>query len=425
MVRANSIIKNAAVEMMNAIQGGDKAECEKALKNYGQAIADSVKSNIVNNDNDTAAYQQRGQRILTTQEKKYYQTMIAAGKSENPKQYFATLEDPNDKIMPTSIIEDVFKTLVEEHPLLEKINFQSVEYLTRWILNDHTKQTAAWGQINEGIVKEITSAFRVVEIAQNRLSAFALIDKSMLDLGPVFLDSYIRTFLAESLAISLEKAIVSGTGKNQPIGLDRDIHKGVAVSDGAYPSKTAVAVTSFAPSEYGALLSNLAETEVYYTQDSDGAVTDKKTAANADGSAKTGYTKHGGRPRTFTEVTLICNQIDYLKKIMPATTVLTTTAQYQNNVFPFPTDVVISNEIETGKAILCLPEEYFAGVGMSKDGVIEYSDDAKFLENMRAFKIILTANGMPYDNNVSLLIDINNLDPAYITMLVKQSVAEA
>ena len=130
-------------------------------------------------------------------------------------------------------------------------------------MNDHTKQTAAWGELNKGITEEITSAFRVVEIAQNKLSAFALIDKSMLDLGPVFLDAYIRAFLTEALAAALEKAIISGSGKNQPIGLDRDIHRGVAVSDGSYPRKTAIAVTSFAPVKYGPLLANLAETEVY------------------------------------------------------------------------------------------------------------------------------------------------------------------
>lgn len=424
-LRKNTIIQTAAAEMMSAIQSGDKTKCNEALKNYGQAIADSVKDSILIKDNDAMAYQQRGRRILTAQETKYYDTIAKAGKSDNPKQYFATLADPNDKIMPTTVIEDVFKTLVEEHPLLQRINFQSVEYLTRWILNDHTKQTAVWGDINESIAKEITSAFRVIDIAQSKLSAFALIDKSMLDLGPVYLDAYIRTFMTEALAVALEKGIVSGSGKKQPIGLDRDIHRGVAVSDGTYPRKTAVAVTSFAPVEYGTLLANLAETEVYYTSDSDGSIVAKATAANTDGSAKSGYTKHGGRIRTFSSVTLICNQVDYLKKVMPATTVQRTDALYQNNVFPFPTEVIISNEIETGKALVCLPEEYFAGVGMNKDGTIEYSDEVKFLEDMRAFKIKLTANGTPYDNTVAVLIDISKLDPAYITVVSKQAVPEA
>ena len=62
---------------------------------------------------------------------------------------------------------------------------------------------------------------------------------------------------------------------------------------------------------------------------------------------------------------------------------------------------------------------------MTKDGTIEYSDEVKFLEDMRAFKIKLTANGTPYDNTVAVLVDISKLDPAYITVVSKQAVAEA
>jgi hypothetical protein len=69
----------------------------------------------------------------------------------------------------------------------------------------------------------------------------------MLDLGPQFLDGYIRTFLKESVYVAVETAIVSGSGHNSPIGMDRDIHQGVTISSSTgYPQKTAVAVTSSA-----------------------------------------------------------------------------------------------------------------------------------------------------------------------------------
>ena len=65
----------------------------------------------------------------------------------------------------------------------------------------------------------------------------------MLELGPVYLDNYIRTILRESLYCALEQAIISGTGHEQPIGLDRDIHKGVSVNEETgYPQKTAVKI---------------------------------------------------------------------------------------------------------------------------------------------------------------------------------------
>ena len=105
---------------------------------------------------------------------------------------------------------------------------------------------------------------------------------------------------------------------------------------------------------------------------------------------------------------------------MPATTVLTAGGTFSRDLFPFPTEVVRSNEIKTGQAILCIPEEYFFGLGSAKNGKIEYSDEFKFLEDARTYKIKLHGNGRPWDNTVSIVLDISKLDPAYITVLNKQ-----
>lgn len=414
----NPIIKQASATLIEALKTSDSAKVEQAYIDFGTTIADTVKENIIVANGDSAILAQRGHRQLTAQEKKYYDVQAKAGLSENPKQYLANIPD-SDKIMPTTIIEDVFKDLKKNNRLLDKINFQTVEYLTRWIMHDNSVETAKWGTIDAEVVKQIKPAFKVIEIAQFKLTAFTIIEKEMLKLGPVFLDSYIRQFLYESILVGLVTGIVSGTGKESPIGLDRDIHKGVAVSDGAYPQKEAIVVNSFAPLEYGQLLARLAVTEVYYTSDVDGSIVAASTAVNADGSTKSGYTKHGGRTRNFTEVTMLCNMVDYLTKIMPATTVLNTAATYTNNVFPFPTDVIPVDGIKKGQAIVSLPMEYFMGIGTPKEGVITFSDDAFFLEDQRAFLAKLTGNGRPFDNTVSILIDISNLDPAYITVLNK------
>lgn len=181
---------------------------------------------------------QRGFRVLTSEENKYYQDLINAGREKTVQTMNGLL---SDKVMPATIIEDVYKDLTQEHPLLSKINFQSVAYLTRWILNDHTVQTAVWGPVNSTITKQISSAFRVVELTQCKLSAYAVIELDMLDLGPQFLDGYIRTFLKESVYVAVENAIVSGSGHNSPIGMDRDIHQGVTInSSTGYPQKTPV-----------------------------------------------------------------------------------------------------------------------------------------------------------------------------------------
>lgn len=381
--------KEAVAALQQAFQSNNSDAIKKAWNQFHDSIVEAVRQDFEMANGDVAILAQRGFRQLTTKETEYYNKLIKAGKSKNPKQALTDLMTID--AMPETIIEDVYRDLVEEHPILARINFQNVRYLTRWILNDHTVQSAAWGEINEEITKEISSSFKTVEITQCKLSAFAVCDKDMLDLGPVFLDNYIRTFLKEALAVALEEGIITGNGLNMPIGMNRNISKGVSFStETGYPEKEAIKVTSFLPAEYGPLVARLAVSE-------------------------------SGRMRKFDEVTVVCNQVDYLTKVMPATTVLNTMGTYSRDLFPFPTTVERSNSVPTGKAILCLPEEYFMGIGTGKDGVIEYSDEFKFLEDKRTFKIKMHAMGKAFDNTVAIVLDISELDPAYITVLQKNT----
>ena len=383
MLKNNTMVREAVVAMQSAIEGGNRESIQAAFEQFGESIAASVQADFESAHGDREILLQRGFRVLTAAEQKYYQKVIEAGK-QNTIQSMNGLLRP--EVMPQTIIEDVYKDLTKEHPLLDRINFVSVQYLTRWILNDHTADTAVWGEVNDEITKAITSAFKTIELTQCKLSAYAVIEKDMLDLGPSFLDAYIRTFLKEALAAALEKAIISGSGHNCPIGMDRDIHKGVSVnSETGYPRKTAIKVKSFLPKEYGKILSNLAKTET-------------------------------GHSRTFDQVTLICNMNDYLQKVMPATTMLTSGGVYANNLFPFPTEVIRSGEMADGEALIVLPEEYFMGLGTSKDGTLEFSDEFRFLQDQRVFKIKLHGTGKAWDNTVALLLDISALDPAYITV---------
>lgn len=380
--------KEAVSALQQAMKAGDEAAVKTAWEQFHSSIVETVKSDFEMYGGDEKALAARGYRQLTKKEKDFYQKLSKAGKAANPKQALTDLLK-TDGGMPETIIQDVYRDLTQQHPLLKRINFQDVKYLTKWLLNDHTVQTAVWGEINSEITKEITTGFKVINLELFKLSAFAVIPKDMLDLGPEFLDNYVRTFLREALYCALEKAIVCGTGWHEPAGLDRDIHKGVSFTEETgYPQKTAVKVTSFSPKEYGALLATLAVSET-------------------------------GRNRSFDRVTMVCNMVDYLTKIMPATTVLNSAGAYVNNLFPFPTEVIRSTEVPTGKAIVFLPEEYFMGIGASKDGTIEYSDEYQFLEDNRVFKIRLHGNGRAYDNTVAILLDISGLDEAYITIKQK------
>ena len=52
---------------------------------------------------------------------------------------------------------------------------------------------------------------------------------------------------------------------------------------------------------------------------------------------------------------LLCNMTDYLTKIMPASTALTADGRYVTGLFPFPTEVIVTNELEDGEAAASSP----------------------------------------------------------------------
>lgn len=391
MIRIAKNEKECVKNLMSAYKSGDSKQMERAWNSFHESVVAQIKNDYeeLKDVNDSNILAQRGIRQLTTKERKFYEKWIEGAKTNNPKQALSDLL--TDGGMPETIYEDVYKELKEEHPLLAKIQFQNVKYLTKWLLNDHSTAMAVWGKITEKITKEIESSFKVIDLIQGKLSAFVFLAKDMLDLGPNFLDNYVRTILKEALAVGLEYGIVKGKGVNgEPIGLVRDIHEGVEFSTSeGYPEKEAIKVKSFLPQNYGELINKLAKNEK-------------------------------GRMRTIPNVQLIVNQSDYLTKIMPATTVLNANGAYSKDVFPFPTDVIVSNACDTGEAILCLLPEYFLGIGASKEGSLVYSDEYKFLEDVRTYLIKLYAAGQAVDNTVAVKLDISELDPAYITVLNKQ-----
>ena len=203
----------------------------------------------------------------------------------------------------------------------------------------------------------------------------------MLDLGPEWLDDFVRQVLYEALANGLEVGIVTGDGNDAPIGMDRQVGEGVTVTGGAYPEKSPVAVNDLMPATVGNLLSLIA-------------------------------VDPAGKPRTLRDVILVVNPQDYYQKVMPATTVMAPDGTYRNDVMPYPMQVIPSIALPRGKAILGIGYKYFAGVGMERSGRIEYSDHYQFLEDNRVYLIKLYANGFPMDNNAFLVVDISGLQPA-------------
>lgn len=381
--------KEAVEKTMQAIKSGKDEDIQEGIMQLYNSIFEKIEDdfNEYIEQNDEKVLSDRGYKQLTTEEKKFYQSLINTAKAADARQTF--IGEIPDGAMPTTIFEDVYKELRAEHPLLDEIDFQYVGFITKWILSDHVSNKAQWGKITDEIKKEISSGLKEINVTQNKLTAFAILPKGLIDMKLTFIDAYVKEVLKESVALGLENAIISGNGVNCPVGMIKNIKAGVNHNDETgYPDKEAIKVKTFAPKEYGELISGLAETEK-------------------------------GNSRKFDSVLMICNMKDYLSKIMPATTAVQSDGTYINNIFPFPTKTVVSNEIPKGKAVVGLSKEYKLLVGGSKEGTIEYDDSYKFVEDQRTYKIKQYAEGRAYDNTCFMLIDISELEERYITVLNK------
>lgn len=377
-------INNEYAKQLQMALTSDNEEAQvRAWEDFSNAIVEEVKADakIYADTQDKSILAQRGYRQLTQAEERYYNNLIQASKARNVQQAFVELDK---EIMPETIIEDVYRDLVAEHPLLAKVNFQSVKYATKIIMNDHTKDVAVFGEIDSEITKEIVSAFKVLEIAQNKLSAFAIIPMGLLDLGATFIDGYVRMVLKDALACGLEKAIVQGDGKGQPIGLMKKLSGAV---DGVHQDKEAIEVTGFSVKAMGGLLARMAKDEK-------------------------------GNARRVGTLSLVVNSADYYTLVAPAVRVQNFAGAYVD-AFPFPIEVVISEYVPAGKAVLADLDRYFMGVGFAKEGVLEFSDEYKFIEDQRVYKIKTYANGRALDENSALVLDITGLTEAFINVKQK------
>lgn len=369
--------------MQQAIKDGDTDAFYQSFDQMIEQIGADIKEDYdaqmtqLREEADANVLAQRGVRQLTSEERKYYNKLSGAMKSNNPRQ---ALTD-TDLILPKTIMDAVFDELQTSHPLLSRIEFLNTTAVTEMIMNTNGYQEAAWGKLCDEIIKEIMSGFDVVNMTLLKLSAFIPVCKATLDLGPEWLDSYVRQILYEALANGLEAGIVAGDGNGKPIGMNRQVGDSVTVTGGVYPEKNKISVTDLSTTTVGNLLSLIA-------------------------------VDPNGKPRTARDLVLIVNPQDYFQKVMPATTLMAPDGSYRNDVLPYPMTVIQSMALERGEAVLGMAYKYFAGAGMAREGRIEYSDEYRFLEDERVYLIKLYANGFPMDNNAFLFLDISGLQPA-------------
>lgn len=354
------------VDMKNAIESGDSEKFASVQVEFAKAIEARIlnEAKMAMNDslNDQHVLAQRGLAPLTHAENQYYNEVITSGGFTGA-----------EKLMPSTIFERVFDELKANHELLNEIAFVNTTGITEWITRNNDVEAAWWGTLVEEIKKKLEVAFKKESTSLYKLSAFVPVAKAMLDLGPQWLDKFVREILFESMSIALELAIVAGTGKEQPIGMTKNLSAPVDPVTG-YADKVAVELDGLDPKTLG-------------------------TKVMAP------LTKNG--KRAVPKVLMVVNPLDYWSKIFPATTFLSATGTYVHGVLPIPAKVIQSVAVPQGKLIAGMGKDYFLGVGSTQK--IEFSDHYKFLEDERTYIAKQYANGKPKDNDSFLVFDISNL----------------
>lgn len=373
MTGIKNLDKNKATEqnelkqkIANAIESGDTEGFANALTQMANDIQAEIieeAQGIINSEvNDQRVLAERGVRVLTSKENKFYNQVIA-------NEGFAGVEE----LVPATVIDRVFEDLVGSHELLKAINFVNTTGITKWITKKGDVNPAFWGKLTDAIKKKIDEGFEAIDTGLHKLSAYLPVAKAMLDLGPYWLDKYVRTVLVEASSLGLEEAVVKGTGKDQPIGMMKDL--GGSVVDGVYPDKQATTLSNLSPKSLGK--------NVMYP-----------------------LTRNG--KRTVKNVILVVNPADYWEKIFPATTVLTQNGTYAYGVLPIPAKIIESVFVPVGKMIAGVATDYFLGVGSSQK--IETSDEVKFIEDERVYLTKQYANGKPLNNDAFQVFDISTID---------------
>lgn len=329
--------------------------------------------------------------VLPADVKNFYEKFAEAGLSANPKQSLDGLE----LTIPQFVVDTTITDIENAHPLLAALDIVNTYGSTKWIMAIDKKQLAQWGKLTSAVTKALDGTITEIEFGSQKLTAYIPVPKDLLKLGAIYIDAYVRKILADALALGLEYGAVKGTGKDEPIGMNRDLNGNVLL--GVYSEKEAVEVTSLDPIAYMGLIKRLAE------------------KPKLEGEEK-------GRPRAVTQVALICNPSDYLTKIIPATTVLATDGSYKINIFPFPTQVFPTEVCDDGEAYLGVMEngkiKYRLFLSTGASGNIDFSDQYKFLEDLRVYMIKLLGTGRPVDNNCFVKLDISNLQPLQVKVAV-------
>lgn len=356
----NEAKENLTAVLSNA-ESTEKQQTE-AFQNFFDALQKEV-TNTILNDFDSSS---RGVNELTGTERRFFNAVIEDGGFKDTE------------TLPVDTQERIFDDLVEAHPLLQHIGLQNLGAVTEFIYGD-PEGAAVWGPLFAGIQGQLNTTFHKESISQLKLTAFIPIANDMLKLGPVWVERYVRTIIVEAMSVGLERGFVSGTGKNQPIGLLKDLD--APVIDGAYPDKESVGTLTFKPGR-----TTINELKGVVEKLSIRTVGEEEKVRNIAG-----------------KVVMVTNPFDSFG-IKANSTVQNAAGSYVSSL-PFNPIIVESMFIPQGKVLFFVKGEYLAAIGGGME--VKKFDQTLALEDATLYTAKQFATGKPKDNEAVQIYDLD------------------
>lgn len=373
---------------------------QEALKKFTDAVHDGAEEEM-QNQLYADAMDTLGNELSETiseQNKEELEAMFEArtsntGLTASETKFFNSIkEDVGTKdeiLLPEETVNQVFEDLKTEHPLLSIINFKNAGMRIKALIAA-TEGVAVWGEIYGEIKGQLDAAFKEEAFKQNKLTAFVVIPKDALDFGAKWLKQFIMMQIEESFAVALELAIVTGNGKNQPVGLIKDLSKGTV--DNGVPvyetDKTPAAdLTDVTPETAPKLLAPVMKLL---------SVKEKKEATDPD------------KPLNIAgQVTMLISPADYYDLEANFTT-LNANGIYIFNL-PFGIKISQSVAVKPGTAVIFVANRYDAYVGGGTS--IKEFDQTFALEDLQLYTAKSYYYGKAKDNNVAAVVKLGTPTP--------------
>lgn len=345
----------------------------QALADYMDAVQKDAEDRILGEArtfaSDNNVLQSRGQNVLTSEERKFFNEVIVEGGFTD-----------ND-ILPKTTQERVFDDIVKEHHLLGAIGIENLGAVTEFIFSE-PELAYAWGPLFGKIDGQLDAAFRNEKIEQLKLTAFIPIAKDMLKLGPVWVERYVRTIIAEAMKVGLEYGFVAGRGpvQDEPIGLLKDVD----AESGAVSDKESVDTLTFKPgrktiNELKDVVKKLAE------------------KLNKDGEVEDEPRKVEGK------IVMVTNPFDTFD-IKANATIQNDAGAYVTNL-PFNPIQTESVFVPKEKVLFFVKGEYIAAIGGAMD--VQRYKETLAMEDADLYIAKQYATGKPKDNNAAQVYDLD------------------